>query len=96
VPLAAAVRTRVKSFFDIVVNRFADGLASLILVLLISVLHFDVGQISWVGLGVVAVWLGVNWRLRGAYVTTLRRSIERKDVSPEELLRSLAQSSPEQ
>ena len=77
-------------------NRFADGLASLILVLLISVLHFDVGQISWVGLGVVAVWLGVNWRLRGAYVTTLRRSIERKDVSPEELLRSLAQSSPEQ
>ena len=96
VPLSEAVRTRVKSFLDMVVSRSADGGASLVLILLISVLHFDVGQISIVGLSVVAVWLAVNWRLRGAYVNTLRSSIERKDVSPEELLRSLAQSSPEQ
>ena len=79
-----------------VVSRSADGVASLVLILLISLLHFDVGQISWVALGVVVVWLAVNWRLRGAYVSTLRGSIERKDVSPEQLLRSLAQSSPEQ
>jgi AAA family ATP:ADP antiporter len=96
VPLSQAVRTRVKSFLDMVVSRSADGVASLVLILLISLLHFDVGQISWVALGVVVVWLAVNWRLRGAYVSTLRGSIERKDVSPEQLLRSLAQSSPEQ
>ncbi len=94
VPLAENLRRRVKSFLDMAVSRTADGLASLILLLLLTALGFGIPEISWVAIAVVCIWLGVNWRLRGAYVSTLRGSIERKDVSPEELLRSLAQSSP--
>ena len=92
-PLAESLRRQVKSFLDMFVSRTADGLASLILLLLMSALSFGVGQISWVVIVVIGLWLCVNWRLRGAYVGTLRSSIERNDVSPEELLRSLAQSS---
>ena len=94
VPISTAVRAQVKSFLDMVVSRSADGLASGILLLVLTVFHFEVGQISWVSLAVVAVWLGVLWQLRGEYVHTLRSSIERKDVSPEALLRSVAQSAP--
>ena len=94
VPISTAVRAQVKSFLDMVVSRSADGLASGILLLMLTGLHFELGQISWVSLGVIAVWLGFLWQLRGEYVHTLRSSIERKDVSPEELLRSVAQSAP--
>ncbi|MDA1312902.1 MAG: Npt1/Npt2 family nucleotide transporter, partial [Acidobacteria bacterium] len=94
VPLAENLRRQVKSFFDMAVSRTADGFASLILLVLLSGLGFGITEVSWVAIAVVAIWLGVNWRLRGSYVSTLRASIERKDISPEQLLRSLAQSSP--
>ena len=94
VPLAEKLRRQVKSFFDMAVSRTADGFASLILLVLLTGLGFGISEISWVAIAVVAMWLGVNWRLRASYVSTLRGSIERKDVSPEQLLRSLAQSSP--
>ena len=93
VPISTTVRAQIKSFLDMVVSRWADGLASGILLLLFA-LNFDLGQISWVTLAVIAVWLGALWQLRGEYVQTLRSSIERKDVSPEALLRSVAQSAP--
>ena len=94
VPISTALRAQVKSFLDMVVSRSADGLASGILLLVLTVLHFGLDQISWVSLGFVAAWLGVLWQLRKEYLYTLRTSIERKDVSPEELLRSVTQSAP--
>ena len=75
VPISTAVRAQIKSFLDMVVSRWADGLASGILLLVLKVLHFELGQISWVSLGFVAVWLGVLWQLRKEYVHTLRSSI---------------------
>ncbi len=50
VPMAAAIRSQVKSFLDVVVSRAADGLASLVLLLVVTGLHFETQEVSWVSL----------------------------------------------
>ena len=94
VPMAAAIRSQVKSFLDVVVSRAADGLASLVLLLVVTGLHFETQEVSWVSITFVAAWLFVVWRLRGEYIANLRNSIERQDIRAEELLRQLAESPP--
>lgn len=92
VPISAAVRARVKGFLDMVVSRSADAMASILLLGALSVLRFDISQISWVALSVIGIWVLVAMQLRREYVQTLRSSIERKEVNPEALLRDLARS----
>ena len=94
VPVPANIRGRVKSFLDIVVTRSADALASIVLVVLGLLGWTQVQHISFVSMVFIAPWLFAVWRLRGEYVKTLRRTIERKDIRSEELLRNLAESTP--
>lgn len=96
VPVDAEQRTRVKSFLDMAVSRFADGLASLILVGLLYVWGGGLAAISTVGLAVTALWVGLLWKLRREYVATLRSTIERRDISAEQLLSTLAAAGPSQ
>ncbi len=90
IPIRRATRNRVKSFMDIVVGRSADGLASIVLLLLVSVIGVQTQQIGWASLLFIGFWFFVVWRLRAEYVATLRSTIERKDISAETLLRNLA------
>jgi AAA family ATP:ADP antiporter len=94
VPVPTNIRSRVKSFMDMVVSRSADAIASIVLLGLVSIGRTQVEDISWVNLLFIAPWLFMVWQLRGEYVRTLRSTIERKDIQAEELLRSLAESSP--
>ena len=94
VPVPAEVRARVKSFLDMVVGRAADGLASLILLALLTFLASGLREVSLVALVCVAAWLAVLWRLRRSYVHTLRETIERRDIEAETLLQSLAEAGP--
>jgi len=94
VPLPLRVKQQAKSFIDMIAGRTAVGLAAGLLFLLTSVWNFSVEEISWVNLAVVVPWLGVAWLLRREYVNTLRSSIERKDISAEALLGTLAGASP--
>jgi len=91
-PLPSRVRNEVKSFLDMVVSRGADGLASILLLLALEAAALRVQQIGWMTGGLVLLWLGAVWRLRGEYVEMLRASIERKDTRAEELLRQLSES----
>ena len=92
VPLAANVRAQVKSFLDMIVSRSADGLASVILVLLLSVLGLELQQVGLVSVLLILPWLLLVWQLRGEYRANLRQSIERKDINAEALLNRMAES----
>ena len=92
VPLSADLRAKVKSFLDMVVNRSADGLASVILVVLLSVLGLELQQVGWVSVLFSIPWLLLVWKLSGEYRANLRHSIERKDINAEALLNRLAES----
>jgi AAA family ATP:ADP antiporter len=94
VPLPARLKQQAKSFIDVVASRWADGLGGGLLILLATVLHWSVQQISWVNLVIGGAWLAVAWKLRREYVQTLRNSIERRDISAEALLVEMAGASP--
>ncbi len=96
VPIAAQIRARVKSFVDMVVARSADGLASVVLLVLLSWPKLGIAGISWANMAFIALWLAAVWQLGREYVRTLRSSIERKDISAENLLRQLAGSVQEE
>lgn len=94
VPVANDLRNRVKSFMDVVVSRGADGLASLTLLALLYFEGTSIHHISWASVVFLAGWLLILWTLRGEYIQTLRTTIERPDISAEQLLQRLAASEP--
>lgn len=94
VPVANDLRNRVKSFMDVVVSRGADGLASLTLLALLYFEGTTIHHISWASAGFLGGWLIILWTLRGEYIQTLRTTIERPDISAEQLLQRLATSGP--
>jgi hypothetical protein len=79
-----------------VVARSADGVASIVLLVLLSWPKLGIAGISWANVAFVGLWLVAVWKLGREYVRTLRSSIERKDISAEDLLRQLAGSAQEQ
>jgi AAA family ATP:ADP antiporter len=95
VPLPPHIRARIKSFVDMIVARSADGLANITVLVLLSWPKLGIAGISWVNLGFIGLWMVAVWQLGREYVHTLRSSIERKDISAEQLLRQLAGSASE-
>ena len=93
-PIASDLRNRVKSFMDIVVSRGADGLASVVLLAMLYLGEATIQHVSWASLVFLFAWLLVLWTLRGEYIQTLRTTIERRDISAEQLLQRLAASGP--
>ncbi len=94
VPLSADLRAKVKSFLDMVVSRSADGLASLVLLGIIAAAGEQLHHVSWAAIFFIGLWAVALWGLRGEYVKTLRSTIERRDISADELLKQLAESGP--
>ena len=92
VPMAAEVRKRVKSFLDVAVSRTADGLASLVLLLLVTVWQLGLREVALISLLCVLPWLASTFWLRREYVAHLRHSIGRKDFSSERIMEQLAGS----
>ena len=87
-PIARSERLHVKSAIDIFVSRLADGVGAVLLGLatggfLIPGLEVGVRGLAALTLIVLAVWLGVAWRLRSAYVSTIQESIRRHRIDTE-------------
>ena len=95
VPISARIRPQVKSFLDMIAARSADGVASVVLLLLVSWAQLPIAGVSSVNFAFIGLWLLAVLGLRQEYVRTLRSSIERKDISAENLLRQLADSAPQ-
>jgi len=92
-PVQPAVRARVKSFLDMVTGRVGDGFASILLLGVVTMWGGGKAVVLTAAV-ILMVWLAALWRLREEYVTTLRGTIERKDLGSEELIRNLAEAGP--
>ncbi|HWP99966.1 MAG TPA: hypothetical protein VNK92_05810, partial [Vicinamibacterales bacterium] len=88
-PIAPALRGRAKATIDIVVNRMADAVGALLLGLAtrgffgLGGLGFGVRETAAVNLGLLALWLGVAWRLRRGYVQAIAESIRQHRLEAE-------------
>lgn len=83
-PVSREVKNRVKVFLEVAVDRLSRGTAGGLLLLFTVVLNLSLRSVTIFTLCVVGAWVVVvTWVLR-SYVMTLRKSIERRDVSPDE------------
>ena len=79
-PVPAAHTFRVKSFIDTVVYRVGDACGGLLVLAFAAALGFSPRQMAWVGLVLVAAWVGVAYVARKQYVENLRESIHQHRV----------------
>ncbi len=78
IPVPPEIKYKAKVFIDMFVNRFAKGLAALLLLLFFSVLNFSVPQISVVVIVFILVWLGLNGMITKEYVGIVKRNLQIK------------------
>jgi ATP/ADP translocase/CRP-like cAMP-binding protein len=86
-PLPLDLKYRAKPFIDVTMDRFAKGVGALMILLCIKDwgLGLDWQQLSYVSLGLVAVWIATAMAARREYMRSFRRSIEQQSVAPADL-----------
>ena len=86
-PLPLDLKYRAKPFIDVTMDRFAKGVGALMILLCIKDwgLGLDWQQLSYVSLGLVAVWIFTAMAARREYMRSFRRSIEQQVVAPADL-----------
>jgi AAA family ATP:ADP antiporter len=83
-PLPAKAKLEAKSFVDVTVDRFARGLAAVLVLFLIKPwgLGLNWQQLSYGSVLITGVWLLMAHRATGAYQTAFRQSLESRDMKP--------------
>ena len=86
-PLPAKLKFEAKPFVDVSVDRFAKGLGSILLLVMIQPwgLHLSWQNLSYVSVTMTVVWIVMAVRARRGYRQEFRRSIEAREIKPIEL-----------
>jgi len=67
VPVAQSVKAQIKAVTDMVVQRLADGVGGLMLLLVTRVLHQGQVGVGVFNLGLLSIWIWVAWQARTEY-----------------------------
>jgi len=83
-PVPDSIKKKVKVFMDVTVERLGDAAAALVILAISLALGRDtVGLLSYVCMGLIAIWMLLVLQARRGYVQTLRRSLTYREVSLE-------------
>jgi AAA family ATP:ADP antiporter len=80
-PLALSVKNRLKIWIDLFVERVSRGLGGLIILGATALGSLAVRELGYAVLVLLALWIALVLSLRREYVTTLRASLARRDIS---------------
>ncbi|HXL09683.1 MAG TPA: HEAT repeat domain-containing protein, partial [Candidatus Bathyarchaeia archaeon] len=81
-PLSAAVKRRVKTFLDVVLQRLGDGAAGLIaLFYALFIMHSNPASLAYFSLGFIVLWAMFIFALRSGYVEALRTGLEAQTIT---------------
>ncbi len=79
-PIPFALKKRTKVFLDMLVDRWARGLAGALLLLLTAVLGFGQQSITLVIGLLLIVWLTLAFFMRGEYVNSFRKALAHGEI----------------
>jgi ATP:ADP antiporter, AAA family len=74
-PVSPDLRRRARGFIDVFVQRLGEGVGA-VLLFPVTFAVIGVGQVGWLTLALVAVWLWVTVAVRREYVATFRRGLK--------------------
>ena len=81
-PLSAAIKRRVKTFLDVVLQRLGDGAAGLIVLFYaLFMMQSDPALLAYFSLGVIIVWAMFIFVLRSGYLQALRAGLETRAIT---------------
>ena len=81
-PLSANLKKQVKTFLDVVLQRFGDGAAGLIvLVYALSMTQVDPAGLAYFSLGLIFFWATFIFLLRSRYIDALRTGLEAQTIA---------------
>ncbi len=75
-PIDRSVRYKVKPFIDMIVFRFGKGIAALVGILCLDVLHLEARALSYLSIPLVCLWGALAIQLRRDYVKTIRAILQ--------------------
>lgn len=75
VPVEQSVRSEVKAVTDIVVNRFADGVGGIVLLIMTKVFGLSLSGVGLVNMVLIGLWLWVVIEARKEYVVVLLKNL---------------------
>lgn len=78
IPLSPELKYKAKVFIDMFVNKFAKGIAALILLAALFLFHFTVFQITLVVIGFVLLWIFLNRWITREYIANVKRNLNIK------------------
>jgi AAA family ATP:ADP antiporter len=81
-PVPSELRVRAKAFIDVFVQRFAKGLAAL-LILPVTFNIFEPSYVSWLTAVVLILWLLLTGRVRKEYVREYRKGLKSGLIEPD-------------
>src|SRR5919106_3853381 len=81
-PLSAALKKRVKTFLDVVLQRLGDGAAGLIVLFYaLFMMQSDPASIAYFSLGLIIIWAVFIYVLRNGYLEALRTGLEARTIT---------------
>jgi len=81
-PVPMKLKTQVKSFIDMVVDRSGRGIAGVIL-LFTSAWALSIQQLSMIVCGLLTLWLFLAISIKREYLNSFRAALEKKSIDPD-------------
>jgi AAA family ATP:ADP antiporter len=75
IPVPVETKYKAKVFIDLFINKFADALAALFLLVFFNLLHFSLPQLSVLTLAFLLVWAYLNHRISREYVGIVKKNL---------------------
>ena len=93
IPIASAVKTKAKTFIDVVVERTSKGIGGLILLFFTLAIPLSVRYLSIPTLVFLLVWIFLCLRIYREYIASVEKTLVRRDLDIETLEVDLSDSS---
>jgi len=87
-PIPDDIKAEIKAILDMVVQRIADGVGGLLLLLLTRALGLGIVGAGIVNTAILAAWIWTAHQARKAYIVTLRTNLEERRIIPEFALKA--------
>ena len=85
-PVPASVRAEVKAVIDVVLQRCADGVGALLLLIMTRVLGLGLTGTGALNVVLIAVWLWITIKTRKEYVLAIRANLSERPALPKSTL----------
>jgi ATP/ADP translocase/HEAT repeat protein len=92
-PLSQNVKERTKVFIDLFLDRFARGVAGLILMVSLLLVANTVLLVTYLLLATIVAWIWLGYRAKKEYVNTFRNSLQKSLIDTDSIELNLNESS---